>query len=61
MYLQNEGVNVVSDEETLFLNYTEGTPREVSEEIDSMQFKSGMVSELEAGLNAEEFKRGGGR
>ncbi len=38
-----------------------GMPTEVSEEIDLMQFKSGRVSELDAGLNMEEFKRGGGR
>ncbi len=38
-----------------------GMPRKVSEEIDLMQFTSGRVSELEAGLNTEEFKRGGGR
>ncbi len=38
-----------------------GISRELSVEFDLMRDKSGTISELEAGLNAEGFKRGGGR
>ncbi len=38
-----------------------GIPRELSVEFDLMQDKSGRISELEAGLNTEGFKRGRGR
>ncbi len=37
-----------------------GIPRELSVEFDLMRDKSGRISELEAGLNAERFKRGEG-
>ncbi len=36
-----------------------GIPRELSVEFDLMRDKSGRIFELEAGLNAEGFKRGG--
>ncbi len=36
-------------------------PTELSVEVDLMRDNSGRISELEAGLNAEGFKRGGGR
>ncbi len=38
-----------------------GIPRELSVEFDLMRDKSGRISELEAGLNTEGFKRGRGR
>ncbi len=38
-----------------------GIPRELAVEFDLMRDKSGRISELEAGLNAEGFKRRGGR
>ncbi len=38
-----------------------GIPRELSVEFDLMRDKSGRISELEAGLNAEGFKRWRGR
>ncbi len=38
-----------------------GIPRELWVEFDLMRDKSGRISELEVGLNAEGFKKGGGR
>ncbi len=38
-----------------------GIPRELLKEFDFMRDKSGRISELEAGLNTEGFKRGRGR
>ncbi len=38
-----------------------GIPRELSKEFDLMRDKNGRISELEAGINAEGFRRGGGR
>ncbi len=37
-----------------------GIPRELSVEFNLTRDKSGRISELEAGFNAEGFKRGGG-
>ncbi len=36
-----------------------GIPWELSVEFDYMWYKNGKISELEAGVNAEGFKRGG--
>ncbi len=63
---REEGVDDISDEGTklfctLFLKLRGGIPRELSVEFDLMRVKSGRISELEAGLNAEGFKRGRGR
>ncbi len=41
-----------------FFRTKEGNPRELSVEFDLMWDKSGRISELEAGLNTEGFKRG---
>ncbi len=38
-----------------------GIPRELLVYFDLMRNKSGRISELNASLNAEGFKRGGGR
>ncbi len=42
-----------------FFKTNGGIPRELSVEFDLMRDKSGRISELEAGLNAEGFKRVG--
>ncbi len=60
------GVDDISDEGTklyctLFFKTKEGIRRELSVEFDLMRDKNGRISELEAGLNAEGFKSGGGR
>ncbi len=52
----------VTKEQSSFAHFfkTKGEiPRELSVEFDLMRDKSGRISELEAGLNAEGFKRGG--
>ncbi len=46
---------------THFFKIKGGIPRELSVEFDLMRDKSGRISELEAGLNTEGFKRGKGR
>ncbi len=54
----------VTKEQSSFAHFFKnkgGTPWELSVEFDLMRDKSGMISELEAGLNAEGFKRRGGR
>ncbi len=42
-----------------FFTTKEGNPRELWVEFDLMRNKNGRIAELEVGLNAEEFKRGG--
>ncbi len=44
-----------------FFKTNRGIPRELSVEFDLMRDKSGRISELEAGLNAEGVKGGVGR
>ncbi len=55
-------VSVTKDQSsfTHFYKTKGGIPRELSVEFDLMRDKSGKISELEAGLNGEGFKRGGG-
>ncbi len=53
----------VTNEQSSFAHYFKtkgGIPRELSVDFDLMRDKSGRISELEAGLNAEGFTRGGG-
>ncbi len=54
----------MTKEQSSFANFFRtkgGIPRELSVEFDLMRDKSGRISELEAGLNTEAFKRGRGR
>ncbi len=44
-----------------FFKIKGGLPRELSVEFDLMRDKSGRISDLKAGLNAEGLKVGGGR
>ncbi len=44
-----------------FVKTKGGIPRGLSVKLDLMRDKSGRISELEAGLNTEGFKRGRGR
>ncbi len=46
---------------THFFKTKGGIPRELSVEFDLMRDKSGRISELEAGLNTDGFKRTRGR
>ncbi len=54
----------VTKEQSSFANFFKtkgGIPRELSVEFDLMRDNSDRISELKASLNAEGFKRGGGR
>ncbi len=44
-----------------FFKTKRGLPRELSQGFDLIRDKSGKISELEAGLNSEGFKKGGWR
>ncbi len=54
----------VTKEQSSFAHFFKtkgGILKELSVEFDLMRDKSGRISELEAGLNAEGFKKGGER